>query len=115
MKNDYEAQKKDLENDLKKLKEQFLALKDSGSEAFEKDAKDIKSQVQDIYNVFREKAEDGISDLKDSLSEYSGHFQNNLSDISAKAQDRIQKKPVESILSIGLVGLLLGFLLGKKN
>ena len=38
---DYEAKKKKLTDDLKKIKKDFLALKKEGGEEFERDAKNL--------------------------------------------------------------------------
>ena len=101
---DYETKKTKLESELKRLKQEFLDLKENGGEKFAKDAKDLEKTALDFYNNFRTKASEGKDALQDQICQAR--------DVVSTS---IRKKPVETLSIAAGVGLLIGLFLSRKN
>lgn len=112
---DYETKKTKLEADLKKLKQDFKDLKESGGEKFVKDAKNLENTALDFYNNFRTKASEGFDEIKKKIPECKEALQDQIYRASDEISTSIRKKPLEALSIAAGVGLLIGLFLSRKN
>ena len=112
---DYETKKTKLESELKRLKQEFLDLKENGGEKFAKDAKDLEKTALDFYNNFRTKASEGLDEIKKKIPEYKDVLQDQIYRAGDEISTSIKKRPVEALSIAAGVGLLIGLFLSRKN
>jgi hypothetical protein len=111
---DYEAKKKKLTDDLKKIKKDFLALKKEGGEEFERDAKNLEDQAREAFENFSDKASHAFDEIKRKIPEYTDRVKDQFARASDEVAGTVQKKPIEALGVAGIIGLLAGLLISRR-
>ncbi|MFH4354995.1 MAG: hypothetical protein WDW19_01220 [Neisseriaceae bacterium] len=114
MASDYESKKNKLAEELKRIKQEFLELKEAGGEAFQRDAEHFEETALDFYKNFKTKANEGLEEVKKKVPEYKEAIREQFSKAGEEVSSTVKKNPIEALSVAGALGLIAGFLLSRK-
>jgi len=95
-------------------------------EALSKDLKDLRADMKVLAGAFKERARERFGDAKESVSECATHHFDQLHEAAddigracrhgvATVSEKIEQRPLTSLLAAIGVGVILGRLLGRRR